>query len=480
MRCLYEFFVFKIHTLRQNFVTTRILRSTTASTTASIAASIAAFACFALPPMTVHAQTAMAQHSPQMPQINQQPAEYLPFGDYPHIDGIVRKEQKIQSLQKEVDVLRSKMEQTVRTFATHRNMTCFGDPCLFQIFPLAFTKRRNQEFFGGLRAKITNITRRNPNLWSLDLYSVRSDTQQWVNRLSLDIPKIEWLPRQPRLKLRLNQVRSTETRYYGSGSSFIENKSLLNDHDLRYAINEVNFQSSLLVPLFKLQDQQIGIAAQFSSTKHRPSAFAEIENSKLFQDAPFGVSGGISSRAGAGLYIDSRDQETFSRTGWLLEFFFENAGPPLGEYSFKRLTLVDSRYASRGRFTLANRITIDSFIGKEVPFWELRSVGGIDPISDVSGSLILRGYSNGRFHERIKISNSSELRYQLDTRRIFGLLTDTVLMPAAIDVARLGMQNAVSFTTGTKFLFNKNLQVQTWLSFSDFTKDIYLEFGQAF
>jgi hypothetical protein len=402
----------------------------------------------------------------------------LPFGAYPSVhtlEGAPLKEN--DSLGGDMKDLSQRIKTTVKTVAAHRNLTCFGDPCLVQAFPLLYTKL-DSGFFGGVRAKMTDISRTRPYLYSLETGLLRSDSHQWEAFVAFDFPEIRFLPFDPRLKLHLEDLRSTETRYYGSGPSF-DPKLTRPDPDYRYAEASTGFQSSLIIPLFSLDKQKVSLFSSFASRTVSPGVFRDPASSKIVDDQPLGWEGGVSSRAGVGLLLDSRDRETLTRQGWELEVSSEFSGPPLGRYKFHRVSLIDRRYFSSGPFTLGHRLTVDSISGKP-PFWELSGVGGIDPIDDVTASTILNGYPNGRFHEKLKIIESLELRWAFNPRRIFGLLCQTTLVPAAVDIGRLGVYSALSGSIGSKFLFNRTLLVQTFASLSSVSSNLTLSFGEEF
>ena len=405
--------------------------------------------------------------------------DYLPFGKYPRLSSTVVKEPpKNQSLGQEVENLGAQMKQTVKDFASYRNMTCLGDPCELQAFPIVYSKI-DSGFFGGARFRFSNISRRNPAFFNIEGYVIRSDSQQWLNSLTFDFPLIEAIPLHPRIRVRTSYSRSTEVRYFGTNHSFIKNVNSVPDEDVRYSLKERGFTTGVVIPLFRVGPQNVNFASSFTTIEHRPASFESRPTSKLFEDSPEGINGGASTRIGLGMIIDSRDRDVLTQNGWELEAFYENAGPPFGRYKFKRITVIDRRYASQGRFTLANRISIDSLWG-DIPFWELRGIGGFDAISDVSSSTILRGFPNGRFHEKVKIIESAELRYQLNTRRVLGIVTDTSLMPVGLNVARLGDHNALGLSTGAQLLFNKGLLVQLFFAGSRDDRSLHLSFGQDF
>ncbi len=401
---------------------------------------------------------------------------FLPFGSYQSLNSIQKSPKDNDTLTDEVKDLTLKVRDTVKDIAAHRNMQCFGDPCLLQIFPIVYNIP-DSGFFGGARAKVTNVSRIEPALYSIESYVIRSDTQQWLTYLYLDAPQIEWLPTKPRVKARTFYSRVTERRFYGTENNFEE--TFEPDSRFRYSLEEVGLQSSLIIPLFNLGQQRINTFGSFSYVRHRPKTFDSLGTSKLFEVSPTGISGGRSNRIGAGFQIDSRDKEVLTRKGWSLEVSGELSRRPISQYDFSRISLIDRRYFTKGPFTVANRMTFDFIMGSP-PFWELEGVGGIDPVSDVTNSTLFRGLLPGRYHENIKIIENLEFRWHFRPTRFFGLHTEPVLLIAAIDAGRFGRFNDISGSTGMKFLVNRSLQIQTYFSYSKYGFDIWADFGQEF
>lgn len=406
--------------------------------------------------------------------------ESLPYGAFPSIHTIQETQRGPEDLKTEIKDLSKRVESTVKSFATRRTITCFDSPCLVQAFPLLYNSQ-GSGFFGGFRANVTNIARTNPNLYAIDTSVVRSDTKQWLTYVALDLPKIESLPLDPRLKIRANYSRSTQNRFFGIGEDAVHSESL-NDDVVRYSLKEVGVQSSIVLPIARIGDDwDFSVFSVLSSIRSRPSRLDDSIPSKLYQENPLGSqSGGTSSRFGLGLLLDNRDREVFSREGWAVEASAEVAGPPLlGQYKFQRYSWIDRRYWSAGSFTLASRITIDSLHG-DVPFWELSGVGGIDPIRDVSGPFLLRSYSYGRFHEKLKIIWSLDNRFYLAPTRLFGMVWETMFIPLGIDLGELGPQTAWSLSAGANFLLNKSFLVRTLAGYASTGFHYRLAFGQEY
>ncbi len=399
----------------------------------------------------------------------------LPWGSYPTLtEG--EGERKVEDLRVELRDLGSRVETTVRRLASRRNLSCFGGPCLLQAFPLVYTKPRSG-FWGGFRANLTRLSdREDEPAFQSFLHFARSDTREYQSSFGTDFPRIFWLPFDPRWKFQFFTSYTTETRYYGSGPLAVTIGSRP-DVDFRYALREYGFQTSLLLRTFRLDAQAANLFASFSTIHHLPAALAP--ESKLFEDAPVGIGGGWSSRVGLGLQIDTRDNAFLPKKGWSFEVSGEVAGEPLGNFAYQRLTMTDRRYIGNERFTLANRLTVDAFVG-DPPFWELTSVGGLDPIRDVSYSRILRGYARGRFHEKLKFLESAEFRWRLRDTKFFGLNCEITWIPVGLDVGRLGDQTAFSGSTGALLVFNKSFPVVVFASRSLEGSSFHLQFEMSY
>lgn len=403
--------------------------------------------------------------------------ENLPFGFFPSIREAQDNPRGPEDLKTEIKDLQSRVESTVRTVANRRNVTCFGDPCIVQAFPLIYNSA-GSGFFAGFRLNLSNMARTDPRVYSFDAHIVRSDTHQWVTSFALDFPKVEAFPLQPRIKMRFNYSRTTQDRYYGIGPSSAASLSRPTQ-ELRYALQETGFQTSLVVPFFNVGAQKVHAFASFNSIRFSPARLDNSIPSKLFEDSPLGSEGGISARMGLGLLIDNRDTEVYARRGWATELAFESAGRPIGRYPFHRYSLIDRRYLSSGNYTFAMRFNLDSLEGA-VPFWELTSLGGIDPIREVSSAEVMRGVARGRFHERVKIILSVDNRVHFRQRRVFGLLCEPMLVPVGVDLGRLGSQGIWSLSTGANFLFNKSFEVRTMGAYSPTGYEFRLAFGQEY
>jgi hypothetical protein len=405
---------------------------------------------------------------------------YLPFGHYPSMED---KQSEAYSelngdatLAGEIKDFSREVGKGVSYFAQRRNLSCFGAPCRYQFIPLLYSKP-NSGFFGGVRANMTNFSRQDPYTWVADLQLVRSDTKQWLSYAAVDFPRIEWLPFQPRLKLRGTYAKSTEFRYYGQGDDQIEAFGVP-DAEARYSLISYGVNSTLLLPLYRDEPKIWGFYVQFSTTRNTIDRF-EDGDSLLFEAQPTGIRGGFSSVLGGGFFWTDVDRELLARRGQSLELGGLAGGNPLGNYQFRRISLVDRRYISWKRLTLAHRLSGDAVIGN-APFWELAGVGGIDPIASVAGSGLLPGYPPGRFHAAYKAIESVELRVHHNVIRAWNQYIEPITIPLAASGAVLGRKIAWSTSIGAQLLFNKSFLTRVYLNRSAEDWSANLRFGQEF
>lgn len=406
---------------------------------------------------------------------------YFPLSQYPALSDVQPEPTEPNpksGLVGEIKTLSSEISKSVKEVAQKRNLTCFGDPCLVQVFPLMYSKP-DSGFFGGFRAKLTNISRQNPFLYVVNTQIIRSDTAQWLASLNVDVPHINLPIVKPRLKLRSSYARSTEFRYTGEGRDSFD-LSHRPDEDKRYSINETAFGGTLLLPLKVYSDKhEFGLYGTYDYSRARNNPFQSEVSSILFTQRPESYRGGTYSAVGAGIFVDTRPTETFTRSGGLLEVGVRMgvlADPRTFSYRF---TVIDRRYQSIRRWTLAHRFTMDGII-QDAPFWERAGVGGIDPIRDISGSGILKAYTGGRFHENFKFIESLELRLHQNEFRLMGLRGDLALMPVAFDGGIMSQLFAWSVASGLDVVWNRSFFTRFYVALAEKEWAMRLRFSQEF
>ncbi len=236
---------------------------------------------------------------------------------------------------------------------------------------------------------------------------------------------------------------------------------------------------SLIFPFAEQRDgTRLGISTSYGLESFDTGRFRGRDDTLLYEHEPRSFRGGQLQSFSAGIVVDSRDREILTRRGQWIEFSYE-MGMESGGDNYNRLTLIDRRYASSRRWTLAHRLSGDVIFGP-APFWKLRSVGGTDPILDINGSGILIGAAKGRYHERYKIIESLEPRYRLRALRFFGQLGEGSIIPLGLNLAQFGPHFAWSAFSGISMWWNRSLLLQVFFARAIERNSVNLLFGHEF
>lgn len=402
---------------------------------------------------------------------------YFPRQDYPSLEApFETHDQSDNKLVQDIKSLGKELQRSVKTVSKRRNVNCFGSPCLLQGVPLLYSEE-DIGFFGGVQARLTNISKEDPYLYSIGLRVVRSDTREWLTSTTIDIPKADFGWFESRIKLRGAFFQSTEFRYAGQGQE--ARGTFENSFDqLRYSLRDLRGGTTWLFPIHESQYNKIGFYFSFDYAFVDTNDLGEA-GSLLYVDRPFAYEGGTQRTVGLGLYTDSRESEFLTRKGHMTEWGFSMGHfEETGALSY-RLTLIDRRYFSAKRITLAHRLTLDGVFGT-APFWELSAVGGIDPIRDISASGVLKGYPEGRFHENIKAIESLELRIHQNDFQALGQKGQLALMPLGVDLGLINTFFAWSLASGVDIFWNRSFLTRLYVAYSKLETSLRLRFTQEF
>ncbi len=160
----------------------------------------------------------------------------------------------------------------------------------------------------------------------------------------------------------------------------------------------------------------------YGALNPKDSRVVVIPGSLLDEERPYGTEGGRTITTQGGVLYDSRAPEIAPRDGLLAE---ATAGwsPTLsgeaGGYGGPHLSL--SAYQSLGgRLVLASRLMGEALFGT-VPFYEMVSWLGFEPVVGFGGAMTLRGVPYGRWRGPHKAVLNNELRWSvLEHPFVFG------------------------------------------------------------
>jgi len=401
----------------------------------------------------------------------------LPTGVFPHIkDYSFQTMPKDTRIKSEIQNLGNEIKSTVKNVTAKRNFDCLGSPCNIKAFPLMYTKIYSG-FWGGFRTRITNEERNDPYLYGIDFAFQRSDTLQSDVSFGVDVPRLLFLPYQPRFMFNFSYLDTDELRYFGTGSdaTFYE-QNLDQVENTRYDLDLLSIEMLVAFRVAIVKEQVYSIYTGFHKSSVKTDQFRSQNDSQLYVSRPSGYEGGAGGAWTIGMAIDSRDSEFLATRGTLQEFGISVGGSPVGDFKFRRFFFNDRRYFTYKRSTIAHRLTFDALSG-DVPFWEFARVAGMNPVADIASSDILRSYFRGRFHEPYKILESIEWRYNAGRIWLFGLRPEFIGVPIAFNIGRLGDSNAWSTSTGAYFAFTKSFIAQVFTGYSPTGWDLSLNFG---
>ena len=144
--------------------------------------------------------------------------------------------------------------------------------------------------------------------------------------------------------------------------------------------------------------------------------FKDVETDGVFATDPTieGRHGGTSVYIGPSLVFDSRNNNTFTTKGILINSYLNLTKGLFSNNSYKGglFNIEYAQFFSLGkRLVLGLNIQEQSLVGSQSPFYLLPAMGNDE---------IMRGYYNGRFRDRNLLAAQTELRYRLSDR--FGVV----------------------------------------------------------
>lgn len=232
--------------------------------------------------------------------------------------------------------------------------------------------------------------------------------------------------------LRYKQARFQP--YYGTNNTDTKNNFDINQFDdsnkYYYTYETINpyFYFTLTTPLLwgraKNYNKEIGFVFGASVENNYNTNSTDIHgtmhNSKLFDENPYGYSGGALFSLTTGLTFDSRDYIPNPYHGTYNEALI---GFTIGDYNFQRLSIIHTAYfgifkTTKMHLIFAERVYFDNIFG-DAPFFKMGKLGGSKIISGFGGSSSIRGIPAYRHIGNFKIMFNPELRWRFFNYRLF-------------------------------------------------------------
>ena len=225
------------------------------------------------------------------------------------------------------------------------------------------------------------------------------------HKLVLDVPSLAG--GRLRADLHLGWERWDQAYYFGQGNMLPRIRPDDTPKNLyAFGLNSVRVVS-------KARYQVAGNWHVFAGQLARTATIDVYPNSRLDQDQPDGVEGGVLSQVFGGVMVDARDHEFAPTSGFWSEVSVRTAHPWLGSsWSMWGVNLTDRGYWSLGtpRLVLAHREGIDLQRG-ETPFFHQIVMGGSQWV-DIGGPLAMRGLPIGRYRGEMTLYGDVELRWE--------------------------------------------------------------------
>jgi hypothetical protein len=181
------------------------------------------------------------------------------------------------------------------------------------------------------------------------------------------------------------------------------------------------YRYTLIQPFGRLmlRKELAGDWAAFGVLLGKYTAVKTYPGSLLEEEQPFGMDGGFAAQLGGGLMHDTREPELTPSSGHLAEVAVRYT-PPLspGTGHFGGAFASARGFAQLApKVVLGSRIMLD-WIAGDIPFYDLITWGGSQPVIGFGGSETIRGVNFGRWRGPVKALSNTELRVEAGTHTV--------------------------------------------------------------
>lgn len=213
-----------------------------------------------------------------------------------------------------------------------------------------------------------------------------------------------------------------------------------NNYYYRYRRNAVRLNAVATVPMFGGKkigfpwelSGIIGAYVEYYYFTNAISISGTVYPSKLMDDRPYGIAGGLSSSIIAGMSFDNRDFEPNPHSGCFLELKIEGASRVFGSmYDYLRVTFVEKAFFTLvpgySNLVFAERFIFDELFGA-VPFFKTEYINITPPSRGPGGKDIMRGVPLYRYRGETVAVMNAELRWRFFDWEMFGEVWHTELV----------------------------------------------------
>ena len=280
----------------------------------------------------------------------------------------------------------------------------WGDPWSMQGIPLLFPTGEDG-FNTGLKVSMQNVLRQDPHKMEFEAQILASDKGRYKHFLKFDYPHA--FGGRFRLTARVSYDRDITIRYFGVGNDNPVDKGLIDSGapDYQYVRSSPTFYLQLL--------RRFGKHVRFGPILGlRWMDVTFPTGSLLDKQRPIGVNGGSTHYLALALQYDELDFEPYPSRGSLHEIFLAVHDRFTGSnYSYLRGTYTYRRYLLLHRKLIFAHRTLFEALSGGVPFYELGSVGGLNPSLVLGGDKYFRGFESNAFIDKIRLVMGVELRW---------------------------------------------------------------------
>lgn len=358
----------------------------------------------------------------------------------------------------------------------------WGDPWQMQGLPLIFPSSTTG-FNLGLKIALQNVLRQDPHELELEAQILTSERGRYKHFFKFDAPHA--FNDRVRLTARLSYDRDIALMYYGqSNDTVIDFRSL--------AVNSPDYQNIRSGPTLNVQALyrfsgywRVGPVFQLRSTD---VTYPNTPSNLLAQQQPSGVNGGKTHGIGIALVRDELDWEPYPSRGSYHEFVWMTHGNLTGSnFAFNRATYTYKRYFLIHRRLIFAHRTLFEVLDGDVPFFEMSSIGGLNPSLAFGGERFLRGFEGAQFLDKIRTAMGFELRWdplffpfaRQDFTLGFVPWVDIARVWPSVFPLRLGGWH-VAGGWGVRLIWNSRLVIRGDLSFSSNGTEFLITLGNAF